>query len=626
MVNGASVFRDITNQSIHGDFIRNRLYNSTKDSISYLQRLDLYKQLKVHKGCVNTISWNNTGEYILSGSDDQSIVVTNPYNGRVLVQYKTAHRANIFSAKFMPQSNDTSIVSCSGDGIVLYTQLTSQPFNDTNAANLNYFNCHSTGTTYEVLTIPTESNSFMSCGEDGTVRLFDLRKISRCQKVCCKDNILILCPSAITAMCASPISSNYIAVGSSDSHIRIYDRRYLSLIDFNGPNSSTTNNYTVPVKTFTIPSLEKRPFRVTSIKYSSDESELLVSYSSDHLYLFDVTKEGINVKNPDESSKRSKRSNIDSSPSVRRLRLRGDWSDTGPQARPEREAQRVTVGQARPQLQATIMHRMTEVLSRMLADPRTRIGLSAHGNEIADHRDFANSVQQFQNIAEQDLPNSSNSAGPEPTNEENSQRDTNMLDDSNQQSSSSSHQDQSNGNRDIDIVPYDSTTMDWNVSDIDMEQLNTFDYMKMKFVGHRNARTMIKEATFWGNNYIMSGSDCGHVFAWERKTGKLVMLLEADQHVVNCLQPHPTLPYLATSGIDYDIKIWAPMDEEKERFDESKAQDLMQRNAVMLEETKDTITVPAAFMIRMLACIHSLRNRRGSQPNNSPRRQENNEM
>lgn len=30
MVNSASVFRDITNQSIHGDFIRNRLYNSTK--------------------------------------------------------------------------------------------------------------------------------------------------------------------------------------------------------------------------------------------------------------------------------------------------------------------------------------------------------------------------------------------------------------------------------------------------------------------------------------------------------------------------------------------------------------------------------------------------------------------
>lgn len=46
----------------------------------------------------------------------------------------------------------------------------------------------------------------------------------------------------------------------------------------------------------------------------------------------------------------------------------------------------------------------------------------------------------------------------------------------------------------------------------------------------------------------------------------------------------------------------------------------MERNAVMLEETKDTITVPAAFMIRMLACIHSLRQRRNVVPN-TPRRQ-----
>lgn len=153
---------------------------------------------------------------------------------------------------------------------------------------------------------------------------------------------------------------------------------------------------------------------------------------------------------------------------------------------------------------------------------------------------------------------------------------------------------------------------------------------------------MIKEATFWGRNYVMSGSDCGHVFTWDRTTGELVMLLEADSHVVNCLQPHPTLPYLATSGIDYDIKLYTPSvpdDDTACRFDQDKARDvsihsndtnnnvdfnsircmcfwshqqLIVRNAIMLEETKDTITVPAAFMIRMLACIHSLRNRRGN--------------
>lgn len=88
---------------------------------------------------------------------------------------------------------------------------------------------------------------------------------------------------------------------------------------------------------------------------------------------------------------------------------------------------------------------------------------------------------------------------------------------------------------------------------------------------------MIKEATFWGNNYVMSGSDCGHVFTWDRRTGELVMLLEADSHVVNCLQPHPTLPYLATSGIDYDIKLYTPAildDEDKCLFDPEKARDV----------------------------------------------------
>lgn len=86
-------------------------------------------------------------------------------------------------------------------------------------------------------------------------------------------------------------------------------------------------------------------------------------------------------------------------------------------------------------------------------------------------------------------------------------------------------------------------------------------------------RTMIKEANFWGNDFVMSGSDCGHVFVWERDTAKLCMLLEADQHVVNCLQPHPYLPMLATSGIDYDVKLWAPVNDEPS-FDEKFAEDV----------------------------------------------------
>ncbi|XP_046688667.1 DDB1- and CUL4-associated factor 6-like [Homalodisca vitripennis] len=49
-------------------------------------------------------------------------------------------------------------------------------------------------------------------------------------------------------------------------------------------------------------------------------------------------------------------------PPVRRLRLRGDWSDTGPDARPERDVgQSTDAAQARPTLHATLMQRMTDV-------------------------------------------------------------------------------------------------------------------------------------------------------------------------------------------------------------------------------------------------------------------------
>jgi len=102
---------------------------------------------------------------------------------------------------------------------------------------------------------------------------------------------------------------------------------------------------------------------------------------------------------------------------------------------------------------------------------------------------------------------------------------------------------------------------------------------------------MIKEANFWGDDFVMSGSDCGHVFVWERDTARLCMLLEADQHVVNCLQPHPYLPMLATSGIDYDVKLWAPTNDEPS-FDEKFAEDVSNfiSNKDFCKDKKDFIS------------------------------------
>lgn len=103
--------------------ITNNPYSLTLiiDDLALVQRLSLIKRLQVHKGCVNTICWNEKGSLILSGSDDQHLVITNGFNYTVEADYFTSHRANIFSAKFLPCTNDKQIVSCSGDGVILHT-------------------------------------------------------------------------------------------------------------------------------------------------------------------------------------------------------------------------------------------------------------------------------------------------------------------------------------------------------------------------------------------------------------------------------------------------------------------------------------------------------------------------
>ncbi len=51
------------------------------------------------------------------------------------------------------------------------------------------------------------------------------------------------------------------------------------------------------------------------------------------------------------------------------------------------------------------------------------------------------------------------------------------------------------------------------------------------------------------DEWVVSGSDCGYIYIWDKASGKLQQWLHGDRHVVNCLEPHPTLPtFLATSG------------------------------------------------------------------------------
>ena len=55
--------------------------------------------------------------------------------------------------------------------------------------------------------------------------------------------------------------------------------------------------------------------------------------------------------------------------------------------------------------------------------------------------------------------------------------------------------------------------------------------------GHCNVKT-VKDVNFFGlqDEYVVSGSDCGHLFIWDKKTSQLVNILKGDDEVVNVVQ------------------------------------------------------------------------------------------
>lgn len=76
---------------------------------------------------------------------------------------------------------------------------------------------------------------------------------------------------------------------------------------------------------------------------------------------------------------------------------------------------------------------------------------------------------------------------------------------------------------------------------------------------------LVKGVNFYGRNseYIISGSDCGHVFIWDKPSEKCTWFSKGDDDgTVNVLEPHPHFPIIATSGLEHDVKIWQPTSHE----------------------------------------------------------------
>ena len=88
----------------------------------FVHSMCIQKRLRKHKGAVNSISFNSTGSLLLSASDDETAVLWNLEDAASTLKFHTGHGNDVLDARFVPLSDDRSIVTCGADAEV-YTGL-----------------------------------------------------------------------------------------------------------------------------------------------------------------------------------------------------------------------------------------------------------------------------------------------------------------------------------------------------------------------------------------------------------------------------------------------------------------------------------------------------------------------
>ncbi|XP_071958059.1 DDB1- and CUL4-associated factor 8-like [Antedon mediterranea] len=253
--------------------IRNPIHfcHKTIGNVSMVKRFKKYAELKSHEGCVNTLHFNPSGNLLASGSDDLKIILWDWARQQKILQYNSGHRANVFQAKFMPFSRNSTIVSCARDGQVRVAEISSVG-NNVIPRKLAWHK----GSAHKLALEPASPVIFLSCGEDGQVFSIDLRQEKPNKLVLVKEKERKL---ALYTIFIKPTDVNEFAVGGRDHFVRIYDRRKVS-----------ENNCEV-VKKFCPQHLvgEEVKANITCLVYSHNGTELLASYNDDDIYLFDTS-------------------------------------------------------------------------------------------------------------------------------------------------------------------------------------------------------------------------------------------------------------------------------------------------------------------------------------------------
>lgn len=239
-------------------------------SEALIKRSDRYGKLNGHKGCVNTLHFNRTGDLLVSGSDDKEVIIWNWMAKTKKVAFSSGHTDNVFQARIMPFTDDRTIITCAADGQVRLAQILENGEVSTKRLGTHH------GRVHKLAIEPGSPYIFYSCAEDGVVQRFDLRNRSPTKLFTCTSFSENKQPIQLNSIVIDPRNPYYFAVGGFDEYARVYDiRNYEASVGSDQPINVLSPRHLIGSDNV----------HITALAYSI-RSELLVSYNDELIYLF----------------------------------------------------------------------------------------------------------------------------------------------------------------------------------------------------------------------------------------------------------------------------------------------------------------------------------------------------
>ncbi|KAI0375640.1 WD40 repeat-like protein [Pilatotrama ljubarskyi] len=525
----------LTTSSLPPSSIRSRRWKEDLLSAAYCSgRLDrvnvLGSDTTGHTGCVNALSWARGGDILISSGDDTTVRLwrldvenDRDYSFNCDAVIHTGHRANIFNAQMLPHSS--RIVTVAGDRQIRvfdHEKAGGLPGSDgetqyyARQAAIRVLRCHQG----RVKRIVTEDSPdlFLTVAEDGSVRQHDLRVPHTCSVSCPAP--LVQLSHELSTLSLSPLTPYQFVVAGASPFGYLFDRRHAGRHfreEWGQPPDS--GEVTTCVRRFGRAARGQHERRglehITGSRMaSSNGHEVLLSYSSDSVYLYSTKDD------PQPSSMATEESSI--LPSYKRKSGRRPPTE-------RHDDNDAEMDRARSERDALMDEDIERIRAESTPSPQGLLrptveedsNTEGHDSREDDHEELEEEEEDEEEEEEDSEPRGDERYAKVPT-----------------------------------IMP------------------------RSRFSGACNVET-VKDVNFLGprDEFVVSGSDDGNWFMWEKDTGRLHDILEGDGTVVNVIEGHPYLPLVAVSGIDTTVKLFAPTPGPSSFSRLDRAESIISRNA-----------------------------------------------